>query len=116
MRLIIDGDRLIRELPDGRRQEMALDAHPLLAGLGRLLLALFAGDPRVLGRRFTIDYEQDRDTGWRMELIPKDKALREWIKHIGLAGHDGNLTRIEIVEVNDDRTVMRLRPADDGHP
>ncbi len=116
MRLIIDGERLIRETADGERREVALDAHPLLAGLGRLLLALFAGDPQLLAGRFDIDYEEGPDQDWQMGLTPREKALQEWIRHIRLAGRGGILTRIEIVEVNDDRTVIRLWPADDRRP
>lgn len=116
MRLIIDGDRLIRETADGEHREVALDAHPLLAGLGRLLLALFAGDPRLLAGRFDIDYEEGRDQDWQMGLTPREKTLQEWIRRIRLSGRGGTLTRIEIVEVNDDRTVIRLWPADDRRP
>ncbi len=115
MVLTIEANRLIRQTPDGRRREVALSEHPLIGNLAHLLLDLFNGNVADLADRFRVGFASGPG-GWSMRLTPRRDRVRQWIKVIRLQGNGGFVTRIVIVERNDDRTELRLRAEGDGSP
>lgn len=78
------------------------------------LVRVFGGDRDTLERDYTIEYAPSKTdaTTWRLQLTPRDKPLTQMLKALTLHGDGNAVTRIEVVEPNDDRTVTTIVAAD----
>ncbi|MDW5377467.1 outer membrane lipoprotein carrier protein LolA [Halomonas sp. HP20-15] len=90
---------------DDRRRQQAAE----------LLLSLLDGDWRALEQRFKITLAGDAEA-WRVELVPRQQAIRERLKSIHLAG-GRYLETLRLQAANDDTLDVAFsdqRPLDAG--
>ncbi len=102
-------DYRISALGIARRSEQgwqALDPQGSSARQNQLFLAVLGGDTQALQRDFDLQLNGDPDA-WRLQLTPRGALLRQVFETIEIEGSD-TVTRIELREVQGDRTVLRL--------
>ncbi|MBS68825.1 outer membrane lipoprotein carrier protein LolA [Stutzerimonas stutzeri] len=102
-------DYRISALGIARRSEQgwqALDPQGSSARQNQLFLAVLSGDTQALQRDFDLQLNGDPDA-WRLQLTPSGALLRQVFETIEIEGSD-TVTRIELHEVQGDRTVLRL--------
>ncbi len=102
-------DYRISALGIARRSEQgwqALDPQGSSARQNQLFLAVLSGDTQALQRDFDLQLNGDPDA-WRLQLTPRGALLRQVFETIEIEGSD-TVTRIELREVQGDRTVLRL--------
>ena len=68
------------------------------------LAVLLRGDAKALRERYTISFQSD-ETGWKLELEPRSRALRRMIASISASGRGAQLLRMEVRETNGDSAV-----------
>lgn len=106
--LVLDRDRIVATLPDGRR-DVLLDAAeaPATAAVNALLLALVAGDLDALAPRFAMTGTLADDGGWTLRLVPRGAPLDRVFAHVDLAG-DRFVREVRIAESGGDRSTIRF--------
>lgn len=78
-----------------------LDASGGMAGYGIGLRALLAGNEKALRQVFDSKFSGSFDN-WKVQLLPKDAALRRGIRQITVSGSGANLRVIETSEPGGD--------------
>jgi hypothetical protein len=106
-RLALDGDELTIERK-GRTHVVDLTAYPSLLPFIESLRATLAGDLPALERVFTVEFAGDLDR-WTLTLSPRDPTVSKTVSRVRIDGSRDILSKVEIVEVNGDRSVMTLR-------
>jgi len=102
-------DYRVSALGIARRSEQgwqALDPQGSSARQNQLFLAVLSGDTQALQRDFDLQLNGAPDA-WRLQLTPRGALLRQVFETIEIEGSD-TVTRIELHEVQGDRTVLRL--------
>jgi hypothetical protein len=92
------------------RHVLALADYPQIAPLILGMRATLAGDRATLERLFQVDFAGSL-AHWMLELVPRDAATRRSVARIRIEGSGDDLSRIEIVQTNGDRSLMTLRPS-----
>ena len=92
--------------------EIALSSYPQIAPLIEGIRATLAGDRATLERLFNIEFA-GTDAGWSMQLTPRDAELSRLVRQLRLAGLGNELTRVETLRGDGDRSVMDITPAGD---
>lgn len=105
---VVDGD-VITITDDQGEQGLAVDDHPLLAGIIASFRALLAGDLDTLRRFYTLEFVGDR-LQWAMTLTPLDERLGSELTHVKVLGGGVDIRRIETLTRGGDRSVMIIRP------
>ena len=67
---------------------------PQLAGMQASFGALLSGDERAIARDFTLTTTGTR-AQWRMQMLPKQAALKQYVRDITLYGRGSELRCIE---------------------
>ncbi len=101
-RLVIDGDRFFF-LDAAGSQAMDLSASPIAREYVSNFIVLFNGDLDALRRRYEPRFSAGA-SGWKLELVPRARRLREFIERVTLEGSGRALDRMELVEAGGDRT------------
>jgi hypothetical protein len=105
--LLLAGDVLTVQRGN-RTHVLDLKAYPAILPFIEGMRATLAGDRAALERLFTVDY-----TGalahWRLTLVPRDAEVGKKIARVQIEGVRSDLTRVEIVEKDGDRSLMTLR-------
>lgn len=111
-RLILARDKMRVIRPDGR-PETRMDAgkDPGFREISAMLLAFMSADLEGLAARFRIEGQiSDSPTGtpsWRLQLVPRDAAVAQWITRIELGG-DSYLRTLRWLESRGDATQIAL--------
>ena len=104
----VDGDRLYME-KDGRKYRIQLSRQPQVAAFVDAIAGLLKGDVRTLDR--TYDYQlEGKASKWTLTLVPKDRKMRDIVDKIIAMGDQDQLTRIEYLQADGDRSVMVVEP------
>jgi len=105
-RLVIDGDRF--SFCDATGSEaIDLSANPIAREVVSNFVVLWSGDLAELDRRYEPRFTSGAE-GWRLELIPRDARLREFVERVTLSGSGRAIERMEMVETGGDRTTTRF--------
>lgn len=105
--LVLTRERLLARQPDGSvANRLDTAQEPGLRAVNELLFALIAADLSALASRFRIDGDE-RGTGWRAVLVPRDATLAQWIKSIELDG-DRHVNGVRIAEAGGDSSEIRF--------
>lgn len=105
--LRISADGIARRGPDGAWQ--ALPQHSGAGRESRLFLSVLAGDTSGLRENFDLSLSGGPDA-WQLTLLPRSVLLRQIFENIQING--GRLVdRIELREVQGDRSVLRMTDA-----
>jgi outer membrane lipoprotein-sorting protein len=108
-RLIIEGDRLSIVTPGKSSQvDVKLSDYPALATFITALRATMGGDLATLERLFEINFSSEANS-WQLRLTPKQAEIRDQITTAEFTGLSARITRLDVLERNGDRTVIRLR-------
>ncbi len=105
--LVLTRERLLARQPDGSvANRLDTAQEPGLRAVNEMLFALIAADLSALASRFRIDGEE-RGTGWKVVLVPRDATLAPWIKGIELEG-DRHVNGVRITEAGGDSSQIRF--------
>lgn len=105
--LVLTRERLLARQPDGSvANRLDTAQEPGLRAVNEMLFALIAADLSALTPRFRIDGEE-RGTGWKVVLVPRDATLAQWIKRIELDG-DRHVNEVRITEAGGDSSQIRF--------
>jgi hypothetical protein len=92
------------------RRTLMANQYPAVAALVESMRATLAGDASALTRYYRTTV-QGAAAHWHLQLVPLDAAAREVVREIRIEGRAHNITGIEIVGVDGDRTVMAVGAA-----
>lgn len=102
-RLVIDGDRFAyRDEAGGEAADIS--SNPLAREFVRSFIVLFNGDLEALRERYRADFSVE-ERRWTLRLVPRRRPLADFVEGITLEGAGRRLERIEMREVDGDRTV-----------
>lgn len=102
-----EGDSFRIQKQDKRPRVVLLSDYPVLQAFIESLRATLRGDLNTLRTFYSVNLEGDR-TAWSMVLKPKDNEMSSVIDSIHLSGVDSDLKRVEIHEVEGDRSLMSI--------
>ncbi len=92
------------------RRTLMASQYPAVAALVESMRATLAGDASALTRYYRTTV-QGAAAHWHLQLVPMDAAAREVVREIRIEGRVHNITGIEIVGMDGDRTVMAVGDA-----
>lgn len=108
--MILDGDILSVDIK-GKRRTLTLQQYPLLWAFVESIRATLAGDLPALQQFYRVTLEGEAGQ-WRLLLMPTDPEVRDVVREIRIAGKRNRVTRIEVTEVQGDRSVMTISESD----
>ncbi len=109
--LRVTGDR-VEWQRQNRTRTMSLRSQPQIWALVDSIRATLAGDLPALNQHYRVAFEGDRSQ-WKITLEPRQESLSQFIATMRLQGSAQQLRRVEIVEANQDRSVMLIEDARD---
>ncbi len=102
--LVLRGDKLT--FGDEKRQEtMELAAQPAVRILVDTFVSVLAGDGASLEKLAKLELESGPDGAFQIRVAPKDPAVLKIVRSMSFAGKGAELTRMELLDANGDRTV-----------
>lgn len=108
-RLLVEGDRLLLELPArGQRHDLMLDTAPEIRPLVEAIRATLAGDAATLAAHHRIAFTGDL-ARWRMVLTPRSVRVLAAVQRIVLEGEGASLLVVE-TEGREGRSRLRASP------
>ncbi|HTB46673.1 MAG TPA: LolA-related protein [Acetobacteraceae bacterium] len=107
--LIVNGDRLTVQQPDGKTREVSLSGFPEIGALIESIRATLAGDTATLSRYYTATLTGTADD-WSLQLEPRDPRLSKLLTMVRIQGEGTNIRTVETLERDGDRTDMTITP------
>ena len=109
--MLVEGDKLRIQIP-GRRidRTFSMQELPAVWAFVESIRATLSGDRASLQRFYTIDLEGEV-RNWQMTLRPREVKMAALIAEVRIGGAGGRVGSVEIREANGDRSVMRIREA-----
>jgi hypothetical protein len=105
--LLLAGDVLT--IRRGRHSHVLdLKAYPLVLPFVESIRATLAGDRGALEQVFRVEYAGNL-TRWSLILVPRDRSVAQAVSQVRIEGSLDNLSTVEILEVDGDRSLMTLR-------
>ncbi|HEX4986517.1 MAG TPA: LolA-related protein [Burkholderiales bacterium] len=106
--LSVSGDTLVLESPArNERRVLKLRDYPVLWGFVESIRGTLGGDLPALERFYRVELEGARSQ-WRLDLVPRERAMGEVISLIRIAGGGARIHTIEVQEARGDRSVMKI--------
>lgn len=113
--IVVDGPRLTYAKPsENLRRTLSLEGAPELRGLVEAVRGVLAGDVATLRRYYSVGLEDRPGGGWRLTLVPVEKAVKGFVKVVRVDGAGAQVRRVETVEPDGDTTTMLIEPAPGG--
>ncbi len=110
--LIVNGDRLTVQRPDGKQRDLSLAEVPEIGALVESIRATLAGDAATLSRYY-IPTLAGTPNDWLLQLEPRDERLRKLLAVVRIQGEGTSIRTIETMERDGDRTEMAITPDPD---
>jgi len=107
--LIVNGDHLTVQQPDGKLRDISLSEFPELGALVESIRATLAGDAATLSRYYTPTLAGTADD-WSLQLEPRDPRLRKLLALVRIHGDGTSIRAVETVDQDGDRTEMTITP------
>lgn len=101
---ILASGMVVIERPGQSARNFSLRHAPELAVLQRALIALLGGDADALREHFLTNLAES-ESGWRLELLPRDPALAKRVTRLILSGPSGDIDRL-VLELDKGETVI----------
>lgn len=112
--LVVRGHDVLMRDPTGE-QRADLGTSETARGLVEGLAVVLRGDLAGLRERYRVDFEGGGDGGeWRMELVPRSRAVRRLVERLSIAGSGALLHRMEMHERGGDRTRTEFTRTETG--
>lgn len=104
--ITIHGDRLTIER--GRKKyRLQLQDYPELTAFIDSIRGTLAGDRKALERNYRLSLDGTA-AGWTLQLLPTDEKMQTVVKRIRIAGVRGAVRSIEIIQADDDSSLMLI--------
>jgi hypothetical protein len=104
--LVLTKQKLLLRQADGSARSLGA-GEAAVATTNTLLMALLGGDTQALSRQFTLHESVAADGSWKLELVPKQGALKKLFARIELQG-DQYVRSVHLEEVRGDSTDIRF--------
>jgi outer membrane lipoprotein-sorting protein len=105
---LVDGDSLLLENKSANlHRSFSLRNYPALWAFVESLRATLAGDAATLRRFYALQLTGGRQQ-WQLTLTPQQPGMAQVVSSIRIGGRADQVTRIEILENNGDRSLMML--------
>jgi outer membrane lipoprotein-sorting protein len=102
--LVLRGDKLT--FGDAKRQEsMELASQPAVRVLVDTFVSVLAGDGAALSKLAKLEVEALPDGAFQIRVTPKDPGVLKIVRSMSFAGKGAELSRMELLDANGDRTV-----------
>ncbi|MGH8687860.1 MAG: LolA-related protein [Burkholderiales bacterium] len=105
--LRLEGDLLTLERGD-RHMRLDLRSSPEAAALVDSIRGTLAGDRKALEDNYRLQLEGTR-MSWALTLTPRETGLGALVKRIRFAGHDADISVIDVELANGDSTLMSVQ-------
>lgn len=105
--LVLDGDALTLERGE-RRLQLDLRSYPEVAAFVQSIRGTLAGDREALERVYRLALEGD-ESSWALTLVPRTPAMASLVERVRIAGRQAEISVIEIVQANGDRSLMSVQ-------
>ncbi|MEC7519147.1 MAG: outer membrane lipoprotein carrier protein LolA [Myxococcota bacterium] len=100
--LIADGRLRMRQ--GDRTEEIEIGDNPVLRGFVDSFRAVLAGDREALERYYRATLTPGEGESWTLRLVPRDDALRRFLREITMRGDGVTIHEMRMVEVSGDET------------
>jgi len=107
--LIVVGDHLSVQQPDGKARDLSLSEYPEIGALIDSIRATLAGDSATLARYYTPTLSGTA-SDWVLQLEPRDQRLRNLLTMVRIKGIGTSIRGVETMERDGDRTEMTIMP------
>lgn len=107
---IVSGNNLTISDPQRGEHQVVLFQYPLLEAFVAAVRATLAGDLDTLQEYYEISLNGDKNR-WVLELFPEENDMQHYIKQINIHGRNSEILEVVTIEVNNDRTIMRISPS-----
>jgi outer membrane lipoprotein-sorting protein len=107
--LIVVGDHLTVQQPDGKLRDLSLAEYPEIGALIDSTRATLAGDIATLTRYYTPTLSGTVND-WSLQLEPRDERLRKLLTMVRIHGTGTSIRGVETMERDGDRTEMTITP------
>ncbi len=107
--LIVTGDHLMVQQPDGKMRDLSLSEFPEIGALVESIRATLAGDAATLSRYYAPALVGTPDD-WLLQLEPRDERLRKLLTVVRIKGQGTNIRTVETMQRDGDRTEMAITP------
>jgi Outer membrane lipoprotein carrier protein LolA-like len=105
----LDGETLTGTRADGEDFSVDIGGHSEIAALVEGIRSTLAGDLSTLQRYYGIVLTGEREH-WQLDLVPKDRRVREKVDRIRILGAGPMLHIIVVDEKDGDRSEMTVTP------
>jgi Outer membrane lipoprotein carrier protein LolA-like len=93
----------------GRSRQMTLDAVPELSTLVEAMRGTLTGDAVALRKHFNTLVAGDA-RGWKLTLVPRDKALGAQVREVAIEGERGDMRVVSLWLAGGDSSRMTIEP------
>jgi outer membrane lipoprotein-sorting protein len=90
------------------QRSFELSAHPAVRSLAESFLYVLAGDRKALEGLYTMRFAGSAQGAWRLQLIPKTKALAQLIREIKLEGDGIRVRSLQLTEATGDTSMTNF--------
>lgn len=95
----------------GRSRQMTLDAVPELSTLVEAMRGTLTGDAVALQKHF-ITAVAGNAQGWKLTLVPRDRALAAQVREVVIEGQRGDMRAVSLGLAGGDSSRMTIEPID----
>lgn len=101
--MIITEKQMVQRSVSGAVSKMDASENAIFAEFSKTIQSVFSGNIKSLEEHFTVSAEAVKNTGWKLTLVPKEKAIRQVIASIGLnlSSLDKNVAKLTSVLILD---------------
>lgn len=107
--LVLERDRLT-VMRDGKKHELRLRQYPEVMGIVEAIRGTLMGNQSLLRQYYALQLSGS-ETGWRLVLTPADERTQRWVTQILISGKQNQISTIETLQADGDRSVMSIEPA-----
>jgi hypothetical protein len=93
----------------GRSRQMTLDAVPELSTLVEAMRGTLTGDAVALQKHFNTQVAGSA-RGWKLTLVPRDKALAAQVREVAIEGERGDMRVVSLWLAGGDSSRMTIEP------
>lgn len=104
---IVHGNALKIQLSGQPERSVVLYQYPGIQAFVESLRATLAGDLKTLKEFYQVQF-QAKQGHWKLVLDPLTEEMEEFVRQVVISGEGKQITTIETVENNGDRSVMTL--------
>jgi hypothetical protein len=84
------------------QRSFELAAHPALRSLAESFLYVLSGDRKALDALYSMHFSGSAQSAWKLQLVPKPKALAQLIREIKLEGNGLQVQSLQLTEASGD--------------